>query len=36
LARLDHDLEEHLRDLHNDLSSGHIPAARELAELQVS
>ncbi len=30
------DLEEHLRDLHKDLSSGAIPCARKLAELSVS
>jgi len=30
------DLEEHLRDLFKDLSSGVIPSVRKLAELQVS
>ena len=30
------DLEEHLRDLHKDLSSGVIPSVRKLAELTVS
>ncbi len=30
------DLEEHLRDLHKDLSSGAIPCVRKLAELPVS
>jgi len=30
------DLEEHLRDLLKDLSSGVIPCVRKLAELQVS
>ena len=30
------DLEEHLRDLHKDLSSGVIPSVRRVAELQVS
>jgi hypothetical protein len=30
------DLEEHLRDLHKDLSSGVIPSVRKLAELMVS
>ena len=29
------DLEEHLRDLHKDLSSGVIPSVRKLAELRV-
>lgn len=29
------DLREHLRDLYVDLSSGHIPAARRVAELEV-
>ena len=30
------DLEEHLRDLHKDLTSGVIPSARRVAELQVA
>lgn len=30
------DLEEHLRDLHKDLTSGDLPAVRRVAELQVS
>ena len=30
------DLEEHLRDLFKDLTSGVIPCARKVAELQVS
>jgi len=30
------DLEEHLRDLYRDLSSGAIPCVRKVAELQVS
>jgi len=30
------DLEEHLRDLHKDLSGGVIPSVRKLAELPVS
>ena len=30
------DLEEHLRDIYKDLSSGLIPCARKVAELQVS
>ena len=30
------DLEEHLRDLHKDLTSGVIPSVRRVAELQVS
>lgn len=30
------DLEEHLRDLYKDLSSGAIPFTRKVAELQVS
>ncbi len=30
------DLEEHLRDLHKDLSSGVIPHAHEAGELQVA
>jgi hypothetical protein len=30
------DLEEHLRDLHKDLSSGVIPCVRKVAEFQVS
>ncbi len=29
-------LEEHLRDLHKDLTSGVIPSVRRMAELQVS
>ena len=29
-------LEEHLRDLYKDLTSGVIPCARKVAELQVS
>jgi hypothetical protein len=30
------DLEEHLLDLHKDLTSGAIPCVRKVAELQVS
>jgi hypothetical protein len=30
------DLQEHLRDLHADLSSGQIPAVRKVAELEVT
>lgn len=30
------DLEEHLRDIYKDLTSGAIPCARKVAELQVS
>jgi hypothetical protein len=30
------DLEEHLRDIHRDLSSGAVPCVRKVAELQVS
>ncbi|MGD0813273.1 MAG: type II toxin-antitoxin system HicB family antitoxin [Verrucomicrobiota bacterium] len=30
------DLEEHMRDLHKNLSSGVIPCVRRLAELPVS
>ena len=30
------DLEDHLRDLYKDLSSGVIPFARKMGELQVS
>ena len=30
------DLQEHLRDLHADLSGGHIPAVRKVAELEVT
>jgi hypothetical protein len=30
------DLEEHLRDLHKDLTSGAIPCVRKVAELQLS
>ncbi len=29
------DLQEHLRDLYSDLSDGHIPAVRKVAELEV-
>ena len=29
------DLEDHLRDLHQDLTTGAIPCVRRLAELQV-
>lgn len=29
------DLKEHLRDLYADLSRGHIPAVRKVAELEV-
>jgi hypothetical protein len=29
------DLEEHLRNLHQDLSSGAIPCVRKVAEFQV-
>jgi len=30
------DLEEHLRDLHKDLSGGVIPCVRKVAQLQVA
>jgi hypothetical protein len=30
------DLEEHLRDLHKDLTSGVIPAVRRVAEIALS
>ena len=30
------DLQEHLRDLYADLSGGHIPAVRRVAELEVA
>ena len=30
------DLKEHLRDLHNDLTSGQIPGIRKVEELVVS
>ena len=30
------DLQEHLRDLHADLTSGQIPAVRRVAELGVA
>ncbi len=30
------DLQEHLRDLYQDLTSGEIPAVRRIAELEVS
>jgi predicted RNase H-like HicB family nuclease len=30
------DLEEHLRDLHKDLTGGLIPCVRKVAELEVS
>jgi hypothetical protein len=30
------DLQDHLRDLYQDLTSGEIPAVRRVAELQVS
>jgi len=30
------DLQEHLRDLYEDLSGGHIPAVRKVAELEVA
>ena len=30
------DLEEHLRDIYKDLSSGVIPCVRKVAELQIS
>ena len=30
------DLQDHLRDLYADLSSGHIPAVRKAAELEVA
>jgi len=29
------DLEDHLRDLHQDLASGAIPCVRKVAELQI-
>jgi predicted RNase H-like HicB family nuclease len=30
------DLKEHLRDLHQELTSGNIPAVRRVAELEVA
>jgi hypothetical protein len=30
------DLREHLRDLYVDLSGGHVPAVRKVAELEVA
>ncbi|MBI4515202.1 MAG: type II toxin-antitoxin system HicB family antitoxin [Deltaproteobacteria bacterium] len=30
------DLQEHLRDLYQELTSGHIPAVRRVSELQVA
>jgi len=30
------DLQEHLRDLYRELTSGHIPAVRRVAELEVA
>jgi predicted RNase H-like HicB family nuclease len=30
------DLQEHLRDLYAELSGGHIPAVRKVAELEVA
>lgn len=30
------DLQEHLKDLHADLSGGHVPGARRAGELQVA
>ena len=30
------DLKDHLRDLHHDLTSGHLPGIRKVAELVVS
>jgi len=30
------DLEEHLRDIYKDLTSGAIPSVRKVAELQIS
>ena len=30
------DLQEHLRDLYADLSGGHIPAVRKVAELELA
>ena len=30
------DLQEHLRDLHHDLTGGLIPCARKVAELQAA
>ncbi len=30
------ELEESLRDIHNDLMSGEIPAVRRVAELEIS
>ena len=30
------DLQDHLRDLYADLSGGHIPAVRKMAELEVA
>ena len=30
------DLQDHLRDLYQDLTSGEIPAVRRVAELEVS
>ena len=30
------DLQDHLRDLHTDLSGGEVPGARRLAEMEVA
>ncbi|MDD4891169.1 MAG: type II toxin-antitoxin system HicB family antitoxin [Phycisphaerae bacterium] len=30
------DLQEHLKDLYKDLSEGHIPNVRKVAELQIT
>ena len=30
------DLQENLRDIHSDITQGHVPAVRKLAELRVS
>ena len=30
------DLQEHLKDLYEDLTAGHIPGVRKVAELQIA
>ncbi len=30
------ELQENLKDIHNDITQGHVPGVRKLAELQVS
>jgi len=30
------DLQDHLKDLHDDLTGGHIPGVRRVGELQVA